>query len=65
MEIKIKGMSCEHCASTVRKALEQCGLKSVHVDVSGGRAVFENPSGVSIDVMADAVRKAGYQVNNG
>jgi len=62
--VHIKGMSCEHCAATVKKALEQCGLTDVYVDFSGGRATFENPQGQSVDVIADAVKKAGYELVN-
>ena len=60
--VKIKGMSCEHCTAAVKKALVACGMTSVQVDLSSGTATFENPKGVDMDTIADAVRKAGYEV---
>ncbi len=60
--VKIKGMSCEHCTAAVKKALEACGLTSVQVDLASGTATFENLEGADTDTVADAVRKAGYEV---
>ena len=42
MKIKIKGMSCQHCVMTVKKALEEIdGIANVAVDLATGEATFE------------------------
>lgn len=58
-ELKIKGMSCQHCVMRVKKALESVnGVKSAEVEI--GRAK------VSCDCkkeeLIEAVTKAGYRV---
>ena len=36
--LKVKGMSCQHCVMSVRKALGQLeGIKNVQVDLAKGR----------------------------
>jgi len=60
--LNIEGMSCEHCAKTVRQAIEKVnGVKSVSVDVKEGKAYIE---GENIDMQAvkQAVEDAGYIV---
>ena len=49
-ELTITGMTCNHCAQSVRRALGECaGVDSVEVDLAGGKAVvvggdFDEPS---------------------
>ena len=53
--VKIKGMMCEHCEATVKKALEQLdGVESAVVSHDNGTAVLE----LSKPVEDDAIRKA-------
>jgi Cu2+-exporting ATPase len=53
--VKIKGMMCEHCEATVKKALEQLdGVESAVVSHDNGTAVLE----LSKPVAEDAIRKA-------
>lgn len=40
--LRVDGMTCEHCARTVRQALEGVvGVRSARVDLGQGRAVVE------------------------
>lgn len=40
--IQIKGMSCQHCVSSVAKALEALpGISDVQVDLDNGEARFQ------------------------
>jgi len=58
--LAIEGMSCEHCASTVRTALLRCsGVAHVEVDRLGGTASIAGGD-MNIAEMTEAVRKAGY-----
>ncbi len=60
--LSVKGMTCSHCAASVRRELEQiAGAGNVEVDLANGRAVV---TGTGLD--AEALRKAaaglGYDV---
>jgi len=60
--LTIGGMSCGHCVMSVRRALES--IEGVTVDeVRIGQATVQfDESGVPADVVAEAVRDAGYDV---
>lgn len=55
----VKGMSCNHCRSTVEKAIANLeGVESVSVDLSTGNAVVEGE--VAPEVVKEAIEKAGF-----
>jgi len=59
--LKIKGMSCQHCVGSVKKALEALeGITDVTVNLEAGEATFAN-NGVSRDVVKKAVSKIGFE----
>jgi copper chaperone len=61
--IKIKGMSCQHCVMAVIKALAALdGVKDVNVDLKSGVATYEEIKAVAPEVVAAAIKKAGYEV---
>lgn len=61
--IKIKGMSCEHCAKAVVKALSEIeGVTDAKVDLSKGEASFEESNPVDDDVLRKRIEKAGYEL---
>jgi copper chaperone len=61
--IKIKGMSCQHCVMAVTKALSAVnGVKDVNVDLKSGVATYEEIKAVAPEVVAAAIKKAGYEV---
>jgi copper chaperone len=61
--IKVKGMSCQHCVMAVTKALSAIdGIKDVKVDLKSGQASYDETKPVDVKVVADAVKKAGYEV---
>lgn len=60
IELKIEGMSCNHCAMAVEKALSDVdGVRSVVVDLSGGRATVEGAA--PVETLVAAVTAEGYQ----
>ena len=62
-KIKINGMSCQHCAMAVTKALTAVeGIKNVQVDLSSGVATYEDEKNVDAQIIVAAVKKAGYDV---
>ncbi|KUG24639.1 mercuric transport protein periplasmic component [hydrocarbon metagenome] len=61
--IKIKGMSCQHCVMAVTKVLSALdGIKDARVDLKNGVATYEETKTVAPEVIAAAVKKAGYEV---
>ena len=61
--IKIKGMSCQHCVMAASKALAALdGVKDVKVELKSGVATYEEVEAVDPKVVAEAVKKAGYEV---
>ena len=62
-ELKIKGMSCQHCVKHVTNALQEvAGVTSVKVDLDQANAMVETDGSVSEQVLKDAVAEAGYEV---
>lgn len=61
-EIKVKGMSCGHCAA-VTKALETLpGVTGVQVDLASGRVTFQSAAPVGPEDLARIIKTAGYEV---
>lgn len=58
--IKIKGMSCEHCAHIVEKALHEVpGVKEVKVDLKDNKATIDGEA--TNHELKAAVSGAGYE----
>ena len=61
--IQIKGMSCSHCVMAVTKALGGIdGVQNVKVDLARGEASFDETKPVDRAVIAERIRKAGFDV---
>ncbi|MGW8195386.1 MAG: heavy-metal-associated domain-containing protein [Desulforhopalus sp.] len=59
--LKIKGMSCQHCVSSVKKALEEInGISEVTVDLKKATAIFKNNGAAEKDIKA-AISKIGFE----
>ncbi|MHB8068959.1 MAG: heavy-metal-associated domain-containing protein [Desulfobaccales bacterium] len=62
-EIKVKGMSCSHCAAAVTKALQTLpGVTGVQVDLASGRVTFQSAAPVSPEDLARAIKTAGFEL---
>jgi copper chaperone len=60
--IEISGMSCHHCVMTVRNVLSHVeGVTVEEVRIGEAKVSFDE-SAVPSDVVAEAVRDAGYDV---
>ncbi|MDR1930224.1 MAG: cation transporter [Treponema sp.] len=60
--IAIGGMSCDHCAAHVRKALEDLdGVSSAKVSLKGKNAVVKHEDSVKLEALKAAVTGAGYE----
>ena len=61
--INITGMRCNHCTSSVEKAL--CGVpgvSDVQVELAAGTATLEAADGVSDETLKKTVDDLGFQV---
>lgn len=63
--IKINGMSCEHCASRVEKALLNIeNVLNVEVSVEEGYASVELKDDVDNYLLKETIENLGYDVEN-
>jgi len=63
LELKIRGMTCDHCARAVAEALKGVeGVAGVVVSSADGRAVVELRDEVSVEELRAAVIAAGYGI---
>jgi len=57
----VTGMTCGHCVASVTEEVEAIdGVRNVVVDLPTGRLTFDAEHPVSQEVVAAAVREAGY-----
>jgi copper ion binding protein len=61
--LKIEGMSCEHCVTHVKEALEGIpGVKSAAVSLKTNSAEVDHDDKANLVLMKEAVTEAGYEV---
>jgi len=58
--LQIHGMTCQHCAATVQKILEELGATMVRIDVAKGEARFEGM--MDGEVLRRAIAAKGFKV---
>lgn len=59
--VKIKGMSCGHCTSSTKKALEAIdGISNVEVSLDKGEARYDGD--VDIELVKAAITSIGFEV---
>jgi copper chaperone len=60
IELKISGMTCQHCVGAVTRALESVpGVTGVRVELAGGLARVEGEA--NPEALVQAVADAGYK----
>ena len=64
IELKVSGMSCNHCEMRMKNALESVdGVQSAVADHKKGLVIIETDDGVSKDSLVKAVNDTGrYKV---
>ena len=61
--IKIKGMMCNHCVSTVKKALSAInGVEEVEVSLENGTAEVKAISTVTNEDLKNAIENVDFEV---
>jgi copper chaperone len=63
-QLKVQGMSCNHCKMAVEKALKNlAGVSGAEVDLAGGTVrVSYDPGAVKHENLVAAIEQAGYTV---
>jgi copper chaperone len=62
-EIKVKGMSCAHCAAAVTKALSSLpGVSGVKVDLATGTVSYQSPAPIAREELSRVIKDAGYEL---
>jgi copper chaperone len=66
-ELTVKGMTCDHCVSAVRNALEETpGVRSARVDLKAGKVTVDYDDALaSPRELATVVAEAGYEADEG
>jgi copper chaperone len=60
LNLKIEGMTCQHCVRAVRGRLEKTdGVKVDDVQVGSARLEFD-PARINVDAIEDAIADEGY-----
>jgi len=65
MELKIKGMTCNHCQMRIKKALESIdGIEGAEVDFKKGTAKIsvQDESKVNLEKIAEVIEDTGYEL---
>jgi copper ion binding protein len=61
--VKVTGMTCGHCASSVREEVESIpGVTSVDVDLVSGKVTIDSDGPIQTDAIQGAVEEAGYEL---
>lgn len=62
--LKVLGMSCQHCAGSIKKAVgELNGISSVQVNLEAQKVVVEYDSEkISEDIIRETIEDNGYEV---
>lgn len=60
--LKVKGMSCPHCAAAVEKALSSIKGVTAKVDLEAASVTVGAPGSVTREMMAAAIEAAGFGV---
>ncbi|MBF6422645.1 heavy-metal-associated domain-containing protein [Nocardia farcinica] len=61
--VTVTGMTCGHCASSVREEIGQIpGVTGVTVDLASGRVDIDSTTDIDRTPIATAVDEAGYRL---
>ncbi len=63
VELKVDGMTCSNCATSLNRFLNKKGLENVYVNFSTKEVRFiQNESKISIEEIKAGIKKLGYEV---
>ncbi|MCB1168711.1 MAG: heavy-metal-associated domain-containing protein [Leptospiraceae bacterium] len=66
MEIKVEGMSCQHCVRSVTEAVQSVAASaSVDVDLDSGLVKIDNADDAQKGAIEGAIEEQGYEIAAG
>jgi len=60
-EIKIEGMSCNHCVMAIQRELAKTGINSFDVQIGSAKVSYDETT-IKLDQIEKAIEEAGYKV---
>lgn len=60
-EIKVKGMSCQHCVASVTETMKKLGAKDVSVDLVSGGVTYAEETPIDKEAVKAAIEKIGFE----
>jgi len=66
LNIRIEGMTCQHCSMKVKKVIQDIkGVKRAEVDLEGkmAKVTLVKDNAVSVDKIISTINNAGYQAS--
>ena len=61
--IKINGMKCGHCVSSVTKAMEDIkGISNVNVNLEEGEVTFDQANPIAKETIQETILGIGFEV---
>lgn len=61
--VTVTGMTCGHCATSVREEISEItGVRSVDVDIASGAVTIDSVAAVEPAEIRSAVEEAGYRL---
>src|SRR5712692_2432749 len=64
VRMRVKGMTCAHCETSVATALKDAGARDVKVDYRMAEAVFAAPAATDLAPFQEALSRAGYRAGS-
>ncbi len=61
IELKIEGMSCNHCVMAVKKELTKTGIEKFDVQMGSAKVDFDEAK-IQQSQIENAIEEAGYKV---
>ncbi len=62
MSLNVNGMTCQHCAANVKRAVEGVGGSQVKVDLSAKKVDFELADASQLEQVKAEIKAAGYEL---
>ncbi len=63
IELKVQGMTCQHCVNTVQRAVSSLeGISKVEVSLDSGTVRVSMEKDVPLDIIKRSIEEWGYKV---
>ncbi|MDD3311916.1 cation transporter [Pseudodesulfovibrio sp.] len=60
--VKVKGMSCQHCAKSVTETMQKLGATGVKVDLLTGDVTYAESAPIAAADIKAAITRIGFEV---